>query len=120
MRVRIAAVIFLLQSHSVWASDCAELNRQAEPNKAALQAATQEFKNDLTASLRAALGSNNPPMAAIAQDCLGVLHSIYFSLFISRADCIVASKGMVYFFCHAGMGISHFVAVIAWPSFWLN
>jgi hypothetical protein len=50
---------------------------------------------------------------------IGVLHSVYFSLFISRSDCITATKGIVYFFCHTGMGISHFVTVVAWPWFWL-
>jgi hypothetical protein len=68
MRAWIAAVIFLLQTQSVWAADCAELNRQAEPNKAALQAATKEYKSGVTAGLRAALSGNDPPpMAAIAQ-----------------------------------------------------
>jgi hypothetical protein len=51
---------------------------------------------------------------------IGVLHSIYFQLFISRSDCIAATKGVVYLFCHTGMGISHFVAVVAWPWFWLS
>ena len=55
----------------------------------------------------------------IAYTGIGVLHSIYFSLFISRSDCIAATKGIVYFFCHTGMGISHFVTVVAWPWFWL-
>ena len=50
---------------------------------------------------------------------IGVLHSVYFSLFISRADCTAATEGIVYLFCHTGMGISHFVAVVAWPWFWL-
>jgi hypothetical protein len=51
---------------------------------------------------------------------IGVLHSIYFSLFISRAGhCIAATKGIVYLFCHTGMGISHFVAVVGWPWYWL-
>jgi hypothetical protein len=59
-------------------------------------------------------------LIAVAYMGIGVLHSIYFSLFISRADCIAATKGIVYLFCHTGMGISHFVAVVAWPWFWLS
>jgi hypothetical protein len=50
----------------------------------------------------------------------GVLHSIYFQLVISRSDCIAATKGIVYLFCHTGMGVSHFVAVVAWPWFWIS
>lgn len=57
-------------------------------------------------------------LTAVAYMCIGVLHSIYFSLFVSRSDCIAATKGLVYLFCHTGMGLSHFVAVIAWPWFW--
>lgn len=57
-------------------------------------------------------------LITIAYMGIGVLHSIYFSLFISRSDCIAVTKGIVYLFCHTGTGISHFVAVIAWPWFW--
>jgi hypothetical protein len=57
---------------------------------------------------------------AIAYVGIGVLHSLYFQFFISRADCIAATKGIVYLFCHTGMGISHFVAVVAWPWFWIS
>jgi hypothetical protein len=57
---------------------------------------------------------------AIAYIGVGVLHSAYFQFFISRADCIAATKGIVYLFCHTGMGISHFVAIVAWPWFWLG
>jgi hypothetical protein len=68
MRARIAAVIFLLQTQSVWAVDCAEVKRQAEPKKAALQATAKEYKSRVTAGLLAALsGKDPPPMAAIAQ-----------------------------------------------------
>jgi hypothetical protein len=59
-------------------------------------------------------------LIAVAYTGIGILHSIYFSLFISRADCIAATRGIVYLFCHTGMGISHFVAVVAWPWFWLG
>jgi hypothetical protein len=57
---------------------------------------------------------------AIAYFSIGVLHSVYFQFFISRADCIAATEGIVYLFCHTGIGISHFVAVVAWPWFWLG
>jgi hypothetical protein len=50
---------------------------------------------------------------------IDVLHSIYFLLFISQADCIAATSGLVYVFCHTGIGISHFVAVLAWPWYWM-
>lgn len=58
-------------------------------------------------------------LIACAYIGIGVLHSIYFSLFISRADCIAATKGIVYLFCHTGIGISHFVSTLAWPWYWL-
>ena len=66
------------------------------------------------------LGSVLLYFIAIAYVSIGVLHSIYFQLFISRSDCIAATKGIVYLFCHTDMGISHFVAVVAWPWFWLS
>jgi hypothetical protein len=51
---------------------------------------------------------------------VGVLHSLYFQFFISRADYIATTKGIVYLFCYTGMGISHFVGVVAWPWCWLE
>jgi hypothetical protein len=50
---------------------------------------------------------------------VGVAHSIWFSLFISRSACAAAADGIVYIFCNTGMGISHFVTVVAWPWYWL-
>jgi hypothetical protein len=50
---------------------------------------------------------------------LGVLHSIAFSLFVSRATCATTTQSLVYIFCHTGMGISHFVTVVGWPWYWL-
>ena len=38
MKALVATILFLLHVQSAWA-DCADLNRQAIPNKAALQAA---------------------------------------------------------------------------------
>lgn len=49
---------------------------------------------------------------------IGVLHSIFFSLFISRSDCI-NPKGLVSVFCNTGMGISHFVVTLGWPLYWV-
>lgn len=57
---------------------------------------------------------------AVGYICIGVLHSIYFQLFVSRSDCIAATKGIVYVYCNTGIGISHFVACVAWPWFWLG
>jgi hypothetical protein len=50
---------------------------------------------------------------------VGVAHSILFSLLISRSTCAAATEGIIYVFCNTGMGISHFVAVVAWPWYWL-
>jgi hypothetical protein len=50
---------------------------------------------------------------------LGVLHSIAFSLFVSRAICAATTQSLVYIFCNTGMGISHFVTVVGWPWYWL-
>lgn len=49
---------------------------------------------------------------------VGALHSIFFSLFISRSDCI-NPKGLVSVFCNTGMGISHFVVTLGWPLYWV-
>jgi hypothetical protein len=49
---------------------------------------------------------------------LGVLHSIAFSLFVSRATCATTTQSLVYIFCNTGMGISHFVTVVGWPWYW--
>lgn len=49
---------------------------------------------------------------------IGALHSIFFSFFISRSDCI-SPKGLVSVFCNTGTGISHFVIALGWPFYWL-
>jgi hypothetical protein len=49
---------------------------------------------------------------------IGALHSILFSLFISRSDCI-NPKGLVSVFCNTGMGISHLVVTLGWPFYWV-
>ena len=56
---------------------------------------------------------------AVAYIMLGVLHSIAFSLFVSRATCATTTQSLVYIFCNTGMGISHFVTVVGWPWYWL-
>jgi hypothetical protein len=50
---------------------------------------------------------------------IGVLHSIAFSLFVSRMTCATTTKTIISIFCNTGMGISHLVAVIGWPWYWL-
>jgi len=49
---------------------------------------------------------------------IGALHSAFFSIFISRSDCI-NPKGLVSAFCNTGMGISHFVVMLGWPLYWV-
>jgi hypothetical protein len=50
---------------------------------------------------------------------LGVLHSIAFSLIVSRATCATTTQSLVYIFCNTGMGVSHFVTLVGWPWYWL-
>jgi hypothetical protein len=50
---------------------------------------------------------------------LGVLHSIAFTLFVSRVTCATTTKTLVSIFCNTGMGISHFIIVLGWPWYWL-
>jgi hypothetical protein len=50
---------------------------------------------------------------------LGVLHSIAFTLFVSRVTCATTTKTLVSIFCNTGMGISHFITVLGWPWYWL-
>ena|SRR5258706_11602607 len=50
---------------------------------------------------------------------IGVIHSIAFSLFVSRATCAMTTQSLVYVFCHTGTGISHLVTVLGWPWYWL-
>lgn len=67
MKALVAAVLFLFQVQSVLA-DCADLNRQAMPNKLALQTATEEYKSGAVSNLRNALNNtNSPPIDAIAE-----------------------------------------------------
>jgi hypothetical protein len=49
---------------------------------------------------------------------IGTLHSVYFSLFISRTDCIDPKNILVKTFCNTGMGISHFVTLLGWPLYY--
>jgi hypothetical protein len=49
---------------------------------------------------------------------IGALHSIAFSLFVSRATCATTTQSLVYIFCHTGTGISHLVTVLGWPWYW--
>jgi hypothetical protein len=48
---------------------------------------------------------------------IGVVHSVLFSFFTSRTDCI-SPKGLVAIFCNTGMGVSHFVITLGWPLYW--
>lgn len=48
---------------------------------------------------------------------IGAINSFYLWAAIGRSDCI-AADGMLYVYCNSGIGLSHFVAVIAWPAFW--
>lgn len=50
---------------------------------------------------------------------IGALHSVLFSLAISRADCVAPTKWIVSVFCNTGTGTSHFIAVVGWPLYWL-
>jgi hypothetical protein len=60
LKALVATVLLLLHVQSAWA-DCADLSRQAMPNKAALQAATDEYKNSGVSHLRDALNDTDPP-----------------------------------------------------------
>ncbi|MGL5164717.1 MAG: hypothetical protein ACRC9K_02375 [Afipia sp.] len=48
---------------------------------------------------------------------IGVVHSVLFSLFVSRTDCL-APRGLVAIFCNTGIGISHLVVTLGWPFYW--
>lgn len=60
MKALVATLILLLCVQSAWA-DCADLNRQALPNKAALQVATDGYKNSVVSRLRDMLNDKDPP-----------------------------------------------------------
>jgi hypothetical protein len=49
---------------------------------------------------------------------IGAFHSVFFSLYISRAHCLAPKNMMVNVFCNTGMGFSHFVAVVGWPFYY--
>jgi hypothetical protein len=49
---------------------------------------------------------------------IGVLHSIAFSLFVSRMTCATTTKTLISIFCNTGMGISHLIIVLGWPWYW--
>ena len=57
-------------------------------------------------------------LAGSAYLLIGVLHSVWFDLSISRSDCI-AADGLVRVVCNTGLGISHFVATVGWPLHYL-
>jgi hypothetical protein len=50
---------------------------------------------------------------------IGVLHSIAFSLFVSRVTCATTAKTLISIFCNTGMGVAHLVVVLGWPWYWL-
>jgi hypothetical protein len=60
MKALVATVLLLLHVQSALA-DCADLNRQAIPNKAALQRAADEYKNSFASHLRDMLNDKDPP-----------------------------------------------------------
>jgi hypothetical protein len=63
----LTTVLLVLHAHSAWA-DCAELNRQAVPSKAALQRATDVYKNSVVSHLRETLNDTGPaPINAISE-----------------------------------------------------
>jgi hypothetical protein len=60
MKALVATILLLVHAQSALA-DCADLNRQALPNKAALQAATDEYKGSVVSHLRDMLNDKDPP-----------------------------------------------------------
>lgn len=89
MKAFAATALLLLCAPSAWA-DCADLNSQALPKKAALQAAADEYKNSIVSHLRDMKSNKDqPPLVAIAEgvvetskmiaaldDMIDYLHSI--------------------------------------------
>jgi hypothetical protein len=57
----VVATAFLLLHVQPALADCADLNRQALPNKAAFQAAADEYKNSFVSHLRDMLNDKDPP-----------------------------------------------------------
>jgi hypothetical protein len=60
MKAAVTTVLLLLYVQSALA-DCADLNRQALPNKAVFQAAADEYKNSFVSHLRDMLNDKDPP-----------------------------------------------------------
>jgi hypothetical protein len=60
MKALVATILLLLHTQSA-SADCADLNRQAPPNKAALKAATDEYKGSVASHLRDTLNDKDPP-----------------------------------------------------------
>ncbi len=50
--------------------------------------------------------------------CIGALHSVAFTLLVSRTTCLTTAKTLVSIFCNTGMGVAHFVVVLGWPWYW--
>ena len=50
---------------------------------------------------------------------IGFLHSIAFSVMISRKDCIESTNFVIGVFCDTGVGISHAVIMLLWPFYWV-
>jgi hypothetical protein len=62
------APVFLLLNVQLAFANCADLNRQALPNKAALQRAADAYKNSIASHLRDLLnGKDPPPIDAISE-----------------------------------------------------
>jgi hypothetical protein len=67
MKALVTIILLLFHIQSARA-DCADLNRQAIPNKLAFQAATEEYKNSAVSHLRDMLnGKEPPPIDAISE-----------------------------------------------------
>lgn len=89
MKTLAATVLLLLSAPSAWA-DCADLNRQAFPKKAALQSAADEYKSSIVSHLRDLMNDKDPPpivaiaegvvetskMIAALADTIAYLHSV--------------------------------------------
>ena len=49
---------------------------------------------------------------------VGVLHSVWLTLTVSRSDCL-SPEGLIDVFCNTGMGISHFMITLGWPLYYV-
>lgn len=61
MKAFVATILLLLHAQSASAASCADLNRLALPNRAALQAATDEYKGSVISHLRDMLNDKDAP-----------------------------------------------------------